>query len=90
MRTTLTLEDDLAEELKRLAQESRRGLKSVVNELLRAGLEKKRQERTPVFREQPVALGLGREYRGKLNQVADELWTEDYLAKDERAKQPHG
>lgn len=38
MRTTLTLDDDLATELQRRARESRRPFKDVVNEALRRGL----------------------------------------------------
>lgn len=39
MRTTLTLDDSLAAELKRRAYESNRPFKEVVNEAIRAGLE---------------------------------------------------
>lgn len=39
MRTTLTLDNALAKELKRRAHESGRSFKDVVNEALRAGLE---------------------------------------------------
>ena len=38
MRTTLTLDDDVAAELQRRARETRRSFKCVVNEALRAGL----------------------------------------------------
>lgn len=85
MRTTLTIDDQVAAELEELAHESRRSFKSVVNEVLRAGLEQKRLVKVPVFREQPLLLGLRREFEGKLNQVADELLAEDYLAKERRA-----
>ena len=40
MRTTLTLEPDVAAELKRLRRESGRPWKAIVNEVLRAGLER--------------------------------------------------
>jgi metal-responsive CopG/Arc/MetJ family transcriptional regulator len=39
MRTTVTLDDDLAIRLERLSQEQGRSFKSVINEALRAGLE---------------------------------------------------
>lgn len=39
MRTTLTLDDDLARTLKQRALDSGRSFKEVVNEVLRAGLE---------------------------------------------------
>jgi hypothetical protein len=38
MRTTLTLDDDVAAQLRRLARESGRPFKQVVNDALRAGL----------------------------------------------------
>ncbi len=38
MRTTLTLDDDLAERLADLARETRKPFKAVVNETLRRGL----------------------------------------------------
>ena len=38
MRTTLTLEDDLARELKKLSHDSGESFKDVVNRALRAGL----------------------------------------------------
>ena len=38
MRTTLTIDDQLAAELKRLALETNRSFKKVVNDTLRAGL----------------------------------------------------
>ncbi|HEY3259357.1 MAG TPA: ribbon-helix-helix protein, CopG family [Pseudonocardiaceae bacterium] len=39
MRTTVTLDDDLAIRLERLSHEQGRSFKSVINEALRAGLE---------------------------------------------------
>lgn len=38
MRTTLTLDDDLSAELKRVARRTGRPFKQVVNEVIRAGL----------------------------------------------------
>lgn len=38
MRTTITLDDDLAAQLRRLARETGRPFKQVVNDALRAGL----------------------------------------------------
>jgi plasmid stability protein len=58
MRTTLTIEDDLARALKRRAQETGRSFKSLVNEALRAGLEEIASE--PVcrpYRLESVAMG---------------------------------
>jgi hypothetical protein len=39
VRTTVTLDDDLAIRIERLSQESGRSFKSVINEAIRAGLE---------------------------------------------------
>lgn len=39
MRTTLTIDDQLVAELKRVAHESGKSFKQVVNEALRAGLQ---------------------------------------------------
>jgi hypothetical protein len=49
MRTTLTIEDDIAVELERLRRERGRTLKDVVNDALRRGLREMRvrQERKP-------------------------------------------
>jgi predicted transcriptional regulator len=49
MRTTLTIEDDIAAELKRLRRERDRTLKDVVNDALRRGLRemRARPERKP-------------------------------------------
>ena len=38
MRTTLTLEDDIAEQIRGLVQHSGRSFKAVVNDLLRTGI----------------------------------------------------
>ncbi len=59
MRTTLTLDDDVAAALERLRRSRRIGLKRLVNEALRRGLSdmgKRRGAREPV-RTRAVALG---------------------------------
>lgn len=57
MRTTLTLDDDLAVILKRLADETGRPFKDVVNEAIRAGLREQPTE-TEIHIPQPRDLGL--------------------------------
>ena len=57
MRTTLTLDDDLAEELRTLAHRTRRSFKQVVNEALRAGLAGHRRTRPRRYRLKPAPLG---------------------------------
>ncbi len=56
MRTTLTIDDDLAEALRDLAHRTRRSFKQVVNEALRAGMSgsKPRPRR---YRLRPASLG---------------------------------
>ncbi|MEJ2076789.1 MAG: DUF2191 domain-containing protein [Acidobacteriota bacterium] len=58
MRTTLTIEDQLAAELKKRAFESGRSFKEVVNESLRRGLSAERRIRpSPPYRLKAVSLG---------------------------------
>ena len=57
MRTTLTLDDDVARRLEAEARRTRRSFKSVVNETLRAGLLRT-STRVKPFRVKAKALGL--------------------------------
>ncbi|MDA2939114.1 DUF2191 domain-containing protein [Acidobacteria bacterium AH-259-A15] len=58
MRTTLTIDDKLAEALKELAYTTNKSFKDVVNETLQAGLTtKSRPPRTKPYRVKPVSLG---------------------------------
>ena len=58
MRTTLTLEDDLADALKQKATASGRPFKQLVNETLRAGLERGLDRRpSRRYRLTPARLG---------------------------------
>jgi hypothetical protein len=56
-RTTLTLDDDVADALRREAMRTGRSFRSIVNEALRAGLERAPGERQP-FTVQARELGL--------------------------------
>lgn len=76
MRTTLTLDEDVATELRKEARRTGRSFKEVVNEILRRGLsagpEPARRPRR--FRVRPKACG----FRAgvdilRLNQLVDEL-----------------
>jgi len=76
MRTTLTLDDDVAEKLRQLAHASDRSFKAVVNDTLRRGLSAgdKPVLALPAFEVRPHASG----FRAgvdldKLNQLVDEL-----------------
>ena len=58
MRTTLTIDDQIAEELKRLAFQSGRSFKEVVNESLRRGLASRRAApKSRPYRMKPISLG---------------------------------
>ncbi|MBN1945343.1 MAG: ribbon-helix-helix protein, CopG family [Bradymonadales bacterium] len=81
MRTTVTLDPDLAEKLKELANSRRLSFKETLNEVLRRGLGA--QEGTvslPEFVLEPhdgvFAPGID---LGKLNQLADDLQVEEFL-----------
>jgi Ribbon-helix-helix protein, copG family len=66
MRTTLTLDDDVAARLQAEARRTGRPFKAVVNQYLRAGLARRRAvQAAPSFRVEPVHLGApipGRSY----------------------------
>lgn len=76
MRTTLTLEDDIARRLTERARARGTTFKQVVNETLRAGLDRsdKPSEPPPPFVVTPKAAGFrpGVDIR-RLNQLNDEL-----------------
>jgi Ribbon-helix-helix protein, copG family len=59
MRTTLTLDDDVAATLERLRKNSDSGLKELINDALRRGLKDMgaRPKRIQPFRTKSVALG---------------------------------
>ena len=76
MRTTLTIDDDVAEKLRELAHRRRLPFKEIVNSVLRRGLtaqdrraESRRAFRVEVFRS-PFRPGVD---PLKLNQLSDEL-----------------
>jgi hypothetical protein len=58
MRTTLTLDDDVAARLQAESRRTGRPFKTVVNEYLRAGLAQRRVAKAAVrFRVEPVSMG---------------------------------
>jgi len=73
MRTTLTLDDDVAAALERLRRNRRLSLKQLVNETLRRGLKERgqqRKEREPV---QTKAVALGRVRVASIDNIAETL-----------------
>lgn len=83
MRTTLTIEPDVARELKQRMDQTKHSLKRTVNDALRAGLaQTRRAARTAKFRVEPHACGFfpGVD-RDRMNQLADQLEVEAALQK---------
>jgi hypothetical protein len=85
MRTTLTIDDDIARALKELSRERGSSFKAVVNDVLRQGLTT--GEKPPTAREPFSVQSAPRGFRPgidplKLNQLADELETEDFLSRN--------
>jgi len=89
MRTTIALDDDVAEKLKDLAIKRKESFRSVVNETLRRGLSAQQPlpERGGGFRpdtfESPFRAGVD---PLRLNQLADDLALD--LGADDRAGRP--
>ena len=82
MRTTLTLDDDVAERLKRLAHRQRVSFKEVTNATLRRGLAAQERRRRKRFR----VITFNSAFRPgadqlRLNQLADNLELEDLTAR---------
>jgi hypothetical protein len=82
MRTTLTLDGDVAERLLQETASGKVSLKQVVNERLRAGYGIRRNKKMPEFVVEPhqSAYRAGIDRR-KLNQLADELEAESFASK---------
>lgn len=88
MRTTVTLEPDVAAKLKELAHRRRMPFKAVLNEILRSGLSKQTgaAQKKP-FVVKPHAGGFRPGIDpNKLNQLVDELEASDFVreARDSR------
>jgi hypothetical protein len=77
MRTTLTIDPDVAQKIKRRMTEGKTSLKQVVNEALRIGLSAGHAKKPIRFKVEPHACrfkpGIDLD---KLNQLADELEAE--------------
>jgi hypothetical protein len=80
MRTTLTLDEDLARRLKELARQGRRSFKEVTNEAIRRGLSAgtPQVEGVRPFRVEPKSCGFAAGVDPlKLNQTYDDLEIEE-------------
>lgn len=79
MRTTLTLERDVAETLKKEMRRTGQGLKAIINDALRRGLRiAGKPPRSPRFEVRPHAFGVrpGIDL-DRINQLVDELEAAD-------------
>ncbi len=88
MRTTLTIEDSIAKELKDQAHRKGKSFKQVVNETLQAGLQagKTPTKRKP-YRIKPVSIGLEPGINiDKALQLSDEMEDEEIIRKLELKK----
>lgn len=85
MRTTLTIDDDLARELKETAHRERRPFRDVVNDALRRGIGQGATAPAERFTVEPLHLGFapGVDPR-RLNQLADDLEAAEFVAESAR------
>lgn len=83
MRTTLTLESDVARRIKHEIQRSGKGMKAVVNEALRIGLGlTSPKKKPPRFEVRPHSFGLRPGIDpDRFNQLLDELEVEEAARK---------
>jgi hypothetical protein len=83
MRTTLTLDPDVAERLERAVRGSGKGLKATVNEALRIGLGiTGKPTKPPRFKVRAFVDGLQPGIDpDKMNQLLDELESEEFARK---------
>lgn len=82
MRTTLTLDDDLAGILRRKSRELEEPFKEVVNAAIRKGLAENLKDKKHAVVVRPHDFGASPGIdMDRLNQLVDELEVEDYLRK---------
>jgi hypothetical protein len=86
MRTTLTLEPDVALRVRQEVRRRGKSMKAVVNDGLRAGLGRPgRRAELPAFKVIPRRLGLQPGVDpDRMNQLADELEVEAFLERNRR------
>jgi hypothetical protein len=77
VRTTLTLDDDVARLLERARRRSGGSLKQIVNDALREGLARLETPRTPRKRHATKAVSLGRCLLDNVDDVAEALAVAD-------------
>ena len=90
MRTTLTLDDDLADALKQRAKLLDVPFKQVVNDALRRGLAPEAPEDRPVFRVRPFRSGFRPGIDPmKLHPRNEQLEVEDFLEEQRELLEEH-
>ncbi|MBA3833040.1 MAG: DUF2191 domain-containing protein [Chthoniobacterales bacterium] len=73
MRTTLSLDDDVAAMLQTARKQQKKSFKQVINDALRAGLEKQRRPARRTTRFRTASAKLGRCLVGDIDDVAEVL-----------------
>ena len=86
MRTTLTIDDDLADQIQEQRRRHGHSLKRVINTLLREGLQsRQRRPKGETYRTRAYKLGMRPGFDPlKLNQLLDELEAEGWREKEDR------
>ena len=85
MRTTLTLDDDVADALKERARHLDQPFKQIVNDVLRCGLRPDASQPVEPYRVRTHSTGFAPGVDPlRLNQLVDEVETEAYLEKEAR------
>ena len=84
MRTTVTLDPDVARLLEDAQHRSKRPFKQVLNDAVRAGL-KRPLARVPVFKQQVFSLGRPQVDLTKAGALAAEFEDQDIIAKTRRS-----
>lgn len=83
MRTTLTLDEDVADFLREQARLQDRPFKQVVNDTLRRGMSPAVGQEAPAYRVSPHRGGFRPGVDPlKLNQLNDELETQEFIGRD--------
>ena len=82
MRTTLTIDDDIAIQLEKIRRHHNAPLKQIVNDALRRGLQALSEKSTPKKPFKTKAVSLGACLMGNLDDVAEAL----SIAEGERLK----
>ncbi len=73
MRTTITLDDDVAAQLSRLQKSQKRSFKGLLNQVLREGLKQMSSQPARRKKYQTPVVDLGRSLVGNLDDVAEVL-----------------